>query len=366
MDRGKLIVRTSIIAIIVNFFLVVFKMMVGLVTGSIAIVLDAVNNLGDAFSSLITIVGTKLSQRKPDKQHPYGYGRVEYLTSAVVATVVLAAGITAARESIVAIINPSEVEYNTASFIIIIVGIIVKIFCGRYVKSVGENIHASALIASGQDATFDAVLSTGTLIAAIITVTTGRNLEAYLGVIICVFIVKTGIEMLLEPLRSIIGERADAGFAQDIKKTILKYSGVNGAYDLVLHNYGPSEIIGSVNIEVADSMNARQIHKLTKRIVYEVYKEHGVIMTVGIYASNEDNEFERKMKADILEFIKTNPKILQVHGLYVDEETKIVTFDLVIDFDADIKNLLIETRKAMEEKYPGYKVYPNYDVYYSD
>ncbi|MCR5468320.1 MAG: cation diffusion facilitator family transporter [Lachnospiraceae bacterium] len=366
MDRGREIVRTSVIAIAVNIVLVIFKIFVGVVTGSIAIILDAVNNTGDALSSIITILGTKLSQKKPDKKHPYGYGRIEYLTSAVVAAIVLAAGITAAKESIVALIHPEAAEYNNVSLVIIVVGIFAKILCGRYVKSVGEKVHAQALVASGSDAMFDAVLSTGTLVAAIISLTMGLNLEALIGLIISAFIIKSGIEMLLEPLGSLIGERVDPDFSAQIKKTVLEFDEVNGAYDLVLHNYGPSEIIGSVNIEVSDSLTARQIHKLSKRIIYRVYKEHGAILSVGIYASNEEDEFERKLKAEIIAIIKTNPSILQVHGLCVDDINKVITFDLVIDFGADIKAILASTKETVETRYPDYKVYPAYDVYYSD
>ncbi|MCR5273448.1 MAG: cation diffusion facilitator family transporter [Lachnospiraceae bacterium] len=366
MDRGKIIVRTSIIAIVVNFLLVGFKLVVGSVTGSIAIILDAVNNMGDALSSIITILGTKLSQKKADRKHPYGYGRIEYLTTAIVAAIVLAAGMTAAKESVVAIMNPQETNYNTASLVIIIVGIFVKIICGKYVKGVGEKIHASALIASGSDSTFDAVLSTGTLVAAIISLASGLNLEAIIGAIISIFIIKTGLEMLLEPLGSIIGERVDSDFSAEIKRTVLKFSAVRGAYDLVLHNYGPSQIIGSVNVEVDDKMTARQIHKLSKRIMYAVYNAHGVVLNVGVYASNEENEFEREVKAYLGNIAKDNPMILQTHGLYVDQEEKMISFDLVIDFKADVKEIILETRKIMEKKYEGYKVYPAYDVFYSD
>ena len=188
MDRTKQIVVVSIQGIVVNVILVLFKMVIGLITGSIAIILDAVNNLSDALSSIITIIGTTIAKKKPDKKHPYGYGRVEYFSSIIIAIIVLLAGFTSFRESFAKIIQPVKAEYTIVSLLIIVVAVLVKFFFGKYVKNQGEKLNSSSLVASGMDAISDSVLSSSTLLAAIISLIFNLSLEGYFGVLISLFI----------------------------------------------------------------------------------------------------------------------------------------------------------------------------------
>ena len=193
VSRDQVIIRTSIIGIMTNVFLAAFKAFVGIVSHSIAVTLDAVNNLSDALSSIITIVGTKLAGKRPDKKHPLGHGRVEYLSAMIVSGIVLYAGITSAVESVKKIIHPEKAEYSTVSLIIIAVAIAVKLILGKYVKTQGEKVNSGSLVASGSDATFDAILSASVLASAIIFLATGISLEAWVGVVIAVFIIRSGI-----------------------------------------------------------------------------------------------------------------------------------------------------------------------------
>ena len=236
MDRSRIIIRTSIVGITVNAVLVLAKMAVGFLSNSIAVILDAVNNLGDALSSLITIIGTRLAGRAPDKKHPYGYGRIEYLTSAVIAVIVLLAGISSLRESADKILHPQTADYTVVTLTVIIMGIAAKLLCGGYVRSVGKKINAQTLVASGSDAFFDAILSVGTLLAAVVSMIWGLSLEGILGLLISVVILKAGVEMLLETLNSIIGTRTDKELTDALKERINSYEQVRGAYDLALHN----------------------------------------------------------------------------------------------------------------------------------
>ena len=169
--REKKIVRTSILGILANTMLAAFKAIVGMATHSIAVVLDAVNNLSDALSSIVTIIGTKLASRNPDKKHPLGHGRIEYLSTTIVSMLVLYAGVTAIVESVKKIIRPEAPDYSPVSLLIISVAVLVKVFLGRYVKSVGEKVNSDSLIASGSDATFDAILSFSVLVTALISLT---------------------------------------------------------------------------------------------------------------------------------------------------------------------------------------------------
>ena len=195
-DRSAKIVRASIVGIISNFFLVVFKAGVGFISGSIAIILDAVNNLSDALSSIVTIIGTKLAGRKPDKKHPLGHGRIEYLSAMIVAALVIYAGVTSLVESVKKIISPVTADYSAVTLIIISSAIVVKLLLGRYVISVGRKVNSSSLVASGKDALFDAVISVSVLASALVFLLFRLSVEAYVGVGISVYIIKSGFSML--------------------------------------------------------------------------------------------------------------------------------------------------------------------------
>ena len=340
MDRDKIIVKTSVIGILVNLVLVAFKASIGIMVNSIAITLDAVNNLTDALSSIITIIGTKLAGKAPDKEHPYGYGRIEYFSSVIISVIVLLAGITALEESVPKIFNPVLADYTFVSIFIIAVAVVVKFLLGRYVKGKGKEINSQSLVASGSDALFDAILSLSTVVAAIISLIWNISLEGILGTIIAFVIIKAAIEMLSETLSSMIGTRVDNEITGKLKERIGEFEEVKGVYDLTLHNYGPTQLMGSVHVEVSDDLTAKEIHKLTRQILYRVYEEFGIVLTVGIYASNVDTPESMEIKEDLLKIIGKYPEILQMHGFYIDEDINLITFDIILGINIRIINLM--------------------------
>ena len=263
-------------------------------------------------------------------------------------------GLTAIKESAEKIINPGEIDYSVASLIIIAVAVVVKYVFGKHVKKVGKDLNSQSLIASGQDAFMDAVLSFTTLIAAIINFIWHLSLEGYLGVIIGLFIIKAAFEMLKETANTLIGERADKEFTDKIKEKVCSYNEVQGAYDLSLHNYGPSKIIGTVHIQVRDDMTAEEIHRLTKQMTIDIYKEFGIIMTIGIYAANDNEEFA-DIKKEITRIISEYQEVKQIHGFYVDKINKSVYFDLIIDFEArSHEEIRDEIISKLKEKFKEY------------
>ena len=362
MDREKKIIKTSILGIVMNVILVIFKAVVGLITNSIAIILDAVNNLTDVISSVVTIVGTKLANKKPDREHPYGHGRIEYFATIIIAVLILVAGIIAMKEAIEKIINPAGIEYSITSMVIIALAVIVKYAFSRYAKKVGKDINSQTLVATGQDAFMDAILSFATLVAAIINYSLHLSFEGYLGILISVFIIKTSIDILKDSVSRIIGERADKEIIDKIKNRILLYDDIQGVCDLILHNYGPSRVIGTANVQVRDKMTAQEIHTLTKKITSDIFSDFGIIMSIGIYATNEQGEFE-DIRTDIGEAVKEYENIKQMHGLYVDSETNSIFFDLIFDFECKdserIRDRIVEKLKL---KYPEYNYYVMIDA----
>ncbi len=355
-SRENIIIRTSIIGISANIFLAVLKAIMGFASHSIAIILDAVNNLSDATSSVITIVGTKLAGKAPDKKHPFGHGRIEYLSAMIIAIIILYAGITSFIESIKKILNPVTPDYSTVTLATVAAAVIVKIFLGRYVKSVGERVKSDALINSGEDAKLDAVISASTLIAAVIYLLFEISLEAWLGGVIAIIIIKSGVEMLRETLSRILGERADASLAREIKKTVLEFPDVSGAYDLVLHDYGPEAFQGSMHIEIPDTYSAEQVDELVREITMTVYRKHNVILAaIGVYSLNTKNQKAVEIRENLKKNILQNPYILQMHGFYLNEEKKTIRFDVIVSFDApDRKEAYKETVKTARTLYPEY------------
>jgi len=354
-EREKVIVRTSIIGILANVLLAGFKAAIGLATRSIAVTLDAVNNLSDALSSVITIIGAKLGGKKPDKKHPLGYGRIEYLSSMIVAAIVLYAGITALVESIKKIIEPEPAEYTLVSLLIIAAAVVVKLLLGRYVKGQGEKVNSGALIASGSDASFDAILSASVLASAVIFMIWGISLEAYVGVVIAVFIIKAGIEMLSETLSDIIGQRADAEMSKTIKKLVAEEPEVRGAYDLILYNYGPDKNYGTLHMELPDTMTVEEVDVLTRKVQNKVFHETGVILTgIGVYSYNTSDDEAAQMRNHVQEKVLEHDWAIQMHGFYVDTVEKLIRFDVVLSFDADRKEALDTLNAELKEMYPDY------------
>lgn len=365
--RDKEITKTSVVGIITNVFLSVFKAIVGLLANSIAIVLDAVNNLSDALSSVITIIGVKIAHRKPDKKHPYGHGRVEYLSGIIIACIVFAAGVLSLIESIKKILEPEVANYSFVTILIVCVAIVTKIILGRYVKRQGEKYRSDALIASGADASFDAIISASTLVGAIVTMLWGISIDGYIGAIISIFIIKAGVELITQPVSQMLGARANVELTKSIKEQIKTIDGILGAYDLVLHDYGPDKVIGSVHVSVDDKLTAREIHLLTQRAQQHIYEQFSIYLTFGIYAvCNGDDEVGR-MQNELMNIVNPIEGVIQTHGIFIDVERKRISFDVVMDFNVpDRESFVKQIIERVKERFNEYQVSVNLDVDYSD
>lgn len=368
INREKTIVTTGIIGIVANVFLASFKALIGVAAHSTAMVLDAVNNFSDVLSSLVAIIGTKIASRKPDKKHPLGHGRVEYLAQMIIAALIIYAGLTAMIESVKKIITPVEPEHSALSLAIIAVAIVVKIVLGLFVRKQGKKVKSDLLMSSGTDALFDAILSTAVLVSAVILLVFKFNIEAYVSVAISLFILKAGLEIIFEAVDDMLGHRVEAEYTRKVKESVNSFDEVHGAYDIVLHNYGPERYLGSVHIEVDDTMTAHQIDALSRSITEKVYLDTGIILTaVGIYSNNSSDEHLMKMRTEIAGLVVDHKHILQIHGFYVDEERKKITFDVVVDFDEqDREGLIAHIVSDVKEALPGYDVQVTIDNDISD
>ncbi len=367
-NRDKTIIRTSIIGILVNVLLAAFKAVVGLLSHSIAVVMDAVNNLSDALSSVITILGTKLAGKEPDKKHPLGYGRIEYLSAMIISVIVLYAGVSSLVESVKKILHPEKPDYSATALLIIAVAVVAKIILGSFVKKKGLDVKSDSLVASGSDALHDSIISASTLAAAVIYLFFHISLEAWLGAIISAVIVKSGLDMLRDTVSEILGERIDAETAQSVKDTICQTEGVRGAYDLVINNYGPNRQIGSVHIEVPDTMTVGELDGLEREISKNVFVKHHLILTgISVYSMNMGDKEAVRVETGVRKILEEYPDVLQMHGFFLDKKDKTMKFDIIISYDAQNREQLYkEIMEKVTAAFPEYTPQVQLDFDISD
>ncbi|MGI6590189.1 MAG: cation diffusion facilitator family transporter [Eggerthellaceae bacterium] len=367
-ERSRIIMRTGTVGIVANVLLSAFKALVGVLSNSIAIILDAVNNLSDALSSILTIAGTKVANREPDREHPFGHGRAEYITTIIIAVIILWAGITALQESIQRIVSPQAASYDALTLGVVAVATVVKIVLGRYTTARGKAANSDTLIASGKDAMLDSVISASTLVAAIIFLVWGISLEAWLGAIIAFVILKAGIDILREAMSKILGRRVSPEVSTAVKRTVCSFPEVHGAYDLAVSDFGPDRLRGSVNIEVDDEMTAAEVAKLSRRIQMKVLNEHDVILnSIGIYSTNTADPIADAMRQTVTRIVFSHPHVLELHGFYVNKDTRELNFDVIISYDAkDRKAIYREICEEVQSAYPDWHLMVILDADVSD
>lgn len=355
MDRNTQIIRTSYIGVAANVLLAAFKATVGLAASSVAIVMDAVNNLTDVLSSVITIVGTKLSSKPADHNHPFGHGRIEYFSAIIIAVIVLMAGMGSLIESVRKIIEPTEPQYTSVTLTVIIVAIGVKLVLGSYVKGTGQRLKSDALIASGADALFDAAVTLATLVSAGIMLLWGINLDGIFGTLISLVILKAGYEMLSSPINELLGSRISPEFVAQLKEEVMNFKEVHGVFDIIMNSYGPDTIIGSLHVNVPETMTAREIHRLTRSIAQRIYEQFHVILTVGVYAISTDQSESGRLQHDVMSFAAQHEGVMQVHAFFYYEDRNLITLDVVPEESVKDPAAFVDTIEGdLRRQFPRY------------
>ena len=354
--REEQITKVSIVGIVTNILLGVVKIIFGFLTKSIAITSDAVNNLTDSSSSLITIIGTKLAARKPDREHPFGYGRIEYLTSIVIAVIILITGAEMFISSVKSIIHPETPEYSIASIAILAITVVVKMVLGTYFQKNGKAIDSDALVASGADAKNDALISLITIGTAVIFLLTKFSLDGIAGAVISGFILKTGFEILKDTLDKILGSRADSELAEAIKADVRNTPGILGAHDLIIHNYGPGKNTGSMNVEIEHKTKLADLYPLLHNLQNEIYAKYHTYLVFGVYSINKNHPRYKKLIKLIDSHVEGNEHFLGYHGLDIDDSRKTIFCDFVLDFDIDRNEFKKDMENVLKEAYPDYTI----------
>ena len=355
-SRSSGIMRASIVGIAVNAALVVMKVVVGLITNSVAIVSDAINNLADTLGGILTIIGTKLASKRPDRKHPFGYGRTEYVFTVIVGGLILFSGANALNESIRHIIHPEPTSYSAVSIIVLVIAMVGRFGIGMYQKKKGRALESDSMVASGTDAVLDSVVTAATIVSAIITILFGISTEAYLAVIISLLILKAGLEVFQQAISKILGQRASDKISEEVIATVESVPGVLDAINLRLVDYGPENIRGSVYVEVDEHISASDADEIARAAKIKAFVNcHVRLDAVGIQPVSTDAE-TRALRNEVEEMVLENEHVLEMNSFRLNKETRVASLDVVVDFERfDREALADQIAEEAAHRFAGYR-----------
>ena len=323
----------SVVGVMVNVILSIIKLIIGIATSSIAILADAFNNLSDVAASLITILGFKLSGMPADKKHPYGHGRFEYISASIVATLVMVFGYQLIKTSIERIINPKIVTFQWIPFLLLCFSILAKIWLSNFNKKLGKKINSTALLASGTDALGDVFSTLVVTISLLVSKFTDFNIDGYIGVVVSIFILLAGFNIFKDTLSQLIGEYPDEGIIEGITNELLTYDYVLGVHDLIIHNYGPGRMMGTVDVEIPPYIDVVTIHDIIDKAERELGEKYGMNLVIHMDPVGFESKEVTLIRNEIKHILKTKEYLLSFHDLVLIEnfQHKHIVFDLVID-----------------------------------
>ena len=352
-SREGTVVTVSGLNILVNLIFAAIKVVIGLAVSSIAIVSEGVNNATDSATSLITIVGTKLSAKHPTEKHPFGFGRIEYLTSLLISVLILFTGAELMESSVKRIFAPQEMSISYVTMAIIAVSALVKLALGLYTIKEGRRVDSSSLVALGTECRSDSVVSVITLVTALVFLVFHVSLDAYAGIIMSLIVLKAGFEVLKETLSDILGQAGDKELAQELYCIIRAEPLVLNAADMMLHNYGPDAYSGSVNVEIDHSKTVEEVYAALHKLQLRIMHEKQITMVFGIYAVDRDHAQIRQLREQVAAFVREQKHVTSYHALYIHPNGKDLYVDLVVDYDlADWEALRKDFTAYMAELYP--------------
>lgn len=365
-NRARIIRNTAWAGIGSNILLAAAKYAAGIFSGSSAIMAEAANNLTDSFSSIITLVANWFAEKPADKEHPFGHGRLEYLSALIIGCLIIYTGVDCMISAAESIFHPKAPDLSFWPVAVVVMGFGVKIVLGLYTKKKGRQADSESLIASGQDALNDSILSLVTLASCLTWLFWKVNIDGWAAGIISIFILKSGFDTVKQTISAILGERIPPEFAAEIRKAVMQNPKVISTADLFLDSYGPTEYVGSIHIEVPDTMDASSIDELTRKLSSMLYKKFHIIMTIGIYAVPESPEGQ-KLYHEANDAAMKVPYVMSTHGFHLDEQKKTIYIDVVRSFDVhDISAFRKEVEQALEKAIPGYHFFVIVDTDQSD
>ena len=366
-ERNRILKRSSLIGISINLLIAAAKVAVGLLSGSVAILSDAVNNASDSLSLLVTVAGFEISKRKPTHSHPLGFGRIEYISALFVAIFVIVTGTAFLSTSVERIMHPEDVSLNAVMLLMLLASIGAKLFLWRMAAKAGRQIDSEALSASGADALSDVLITSVTIVAGLLGTFTDLHIDGWAGLVVSIFIFYTGFMSVIETVSTIVGERPSKDMVSQLRGIIARHPPLSGGYDIQIHTYGPSRMIGTCNVEVPSSASAEEVFDAMTDAQEEIFSEMGIYMTFGMYAVNSSNPVVRLMKAEVLKVLKgVSGGVIGIHAFHIHFEDSRVHFDVVVDFSVtNYAQFRAQAAKALTEAFPTYTFKFNIDPDYA-
>ena len=351
----------SIVGMVINSILFIVKLIIGMITSSISVTADAFNNLSDAASSLITLLGFKLAAKPADKEHPFGHGRIEYLSGLIVSFMVMLVGFEFVKSSYARITNPVAVKFQIIPFILILFSIVTKVWLSKFNNYMGKKINSSALQASSFDALSDVTTSSCVALSLILSKWTRFPVDGYIGILVSLFIMYSGFTLIKDTLNPILGESPDEELVDKITNGVLSYKYITGVHDLVIHNYGPGKFMASIHAEVPQDMSIVKIHEIIDRAEKELSSKLNIILVIHMDPIDTDCKFTKAVKMEVENIISEIPEVKSMHDFRItgEGENRIVIFDLIIEGKGNFKQ---DDEKILKEKinFEIQKLHPNY------
>ena len=330
--REGIIAATSGLGIAVNLFIAAAKVIVGLLASSIAIISEGVNNASDALTSVLTLVGTKLAGRHPDENHPFGYGRIEYLTSLIISVLILVTAVEMLTSSVRLVFRPAPLDISYLSLIIVAVSAVIKFFLGVYTIRMGKKAGSGALEAVGIDCRNDSFISVITILSALVFLLFRVSVDAYVGIFTSLLILRAGIGILKDTVSDLLGRPGEKELAANLYKEIRETEGILNAADMILHNYGPDAYSGSVNVEMDHEKTVGEVYETLHALQLRIMHKYHVTMVFGIYAVDNDHAGVRELRAAIAQFVRTQEHVRSFHAVYLDPVSNALYCDLIVDY----------------------------------
>ncbi|KEH89054.1 cation diffusion facilitator family transporter [Clostridium novyi A str. BKT29909] len=352
----------GIIGVIVNMALFLIKLSVGLIVKSIAVTADAFNNLSDALSSIITIAGFKIASKPADEKHPFGHGRIEYLSGLIVAFMVMLVGFQFTKSSFNRIMNPEKVYFQAIPFILILISILAKIWLSRFNKYIGIKINSSALQASALDALGDVITSSTVALSLLLSKWIDFPIDGYIGIVVSLFILYSGFSLVKETVDPLLGEAPDPEFIQQLENDILSYDNICGVHDIIIHNYGPGRIMGSLHAEVPCDISIVTIHEIIDKAEKELSAKYGLFLVIHMDPINTDDKDINRTRNYVEKILKQFPEIESFHDFRMvgEGEYKNLIFDVVVNCDFDVENNGEDMCKRIDSELK--KLHPNFNA----
>lgn len=352
-EREKIGTQASIVGIAVNTGLFILKFALGTLMRSMAVIADGFNNLSDVASSIVSLIGFRVAGKKPDAKHPFGYGRIEYISALVVSFLILTTGLSIIKDSVSNIFKPEELSVTTVGFIGLLISILAKIILGLYTKRLGKKINSVSLIASGTDALNDVIVTLATVVSIGVFKFFKVNIDGYIGCVVALFIIKAGIEVVTNALGPLLGQPADKEIVDKIEELILAGKGIVGVHDLVVHNYGPGRIFASAHAEIPSNCNLVEMHEIIDQIENIIYNELNIEITIHFDPIDINDKKLSEMKEKVAKIVKAVDEKLKFHDFRMvtgKSQTNLI-FDVVYPYDCKLKEdvILQQLRAKIDE-----------------